>query len=159
MKGSEEAEAGGSPRRAGAGDGGRNPRTAAPGASEPPSGRDKPVAQDQQLIEELIERDNLNRAWKQVRRNRGSPGVDGRDLNQAQAYVKEHWNEIEAHLLAGTYRPKCHFAVSSTPPFRESRAAKRSAPRSVRALGDLGNQHDDKRGDEKFGDDACHGMR
>lgn len=106
MKGSEEAEAGGSPRRAGAGDGGRNPRTAAPGASEPPSGRDKPVAQDQQLIEELIERDNLNRAWKQVRRNRGSPGVDGRDLNQTQAYVKEHWNEIEAHLLAGTYRPK-----------------------------------------------------
>ena len=106
MKGSEEAEAGGSTRRAGAGGSGRNPQKAAPGASEPPSGKDNPVARDQPLIEELIGRDNLNRAWKQVRRNRGSPGVDGRDLDQTKAYLKEHWTEIESHLLGGTYRPK-----------------------------------------------------
>lgn len=106
MKGNEEAEAGGTARRAGAGDSGRNPQTAAPGASSDPSERINPVAQSQQLIEELIERDNRNRAWKQVRRNRGSPGVDGRDMDQTAAYLKENWPEIEAHLLAGTYRPK-----------------------------------------------------
>jgi RNA-directed DNA polymerase len=106
MNGSEEAEAGGSVRRAGAGDSGRNPQKAAPGASGDPSGKDKAVAQDQQLIEELIERDNLNRAWRQVRRNRGSPGVDGRDMDQTQACLKEHWEAIKGHLLAGTYRPK-----------------------------------------------------
>lgn len=106
MKGSEEAEAGGTSRRAVAGESGRNPQKAALGASGSPSGKGTSVAQDQQLIEELIERDNLNRAWKQVRRNRGSPGMDGRDMDQTQAYLKEHWEEIEAHLLAGTYRPK-----------------------------------------------------
>jgi RNA-directed DNA polymerase len=106
MKGNEQAEAGGTTHRAGAGDSGRNPREAAPGASSDPSEKDKPVAQNQQLIEELIERDNMNRAWKRVRRNRGAPGVDGRDMDQSASHLKEHWDEIEAHLLAGTYRPK-----------------------------------------------------
>jgi retron-type reverse transcriptase len=106
MNGSEEAEAGESARRTGAGDSGRNPQKAAPGASGDPSGKDKAVAQDQQLIEKLIERDNLNRAWKQVRRNRDSPGVDGRNMDQTQACLKEHWEAIKGHLLAGTYCPK-----------------------------------------------------
>jgi len=106
MKGNEEAEAGGTTRRAGAGDSGRNPRKGTPGASSDPSQKDKPVAQDEQLIEELIERDNLNRAWKQVRRNRGSPGVDGRDMDQTQAFLEEYWETVKGHLLAGTYRPK-----------------------------------------------------
>jgi len=106
MKGNEEAEAGGTPRQAVAGDSGRNPRKAARGASSAPSEKDNPVAQNHQLIEELIERDNINRAWKQVRRNRGAPGMDGRDMDQTQVYLKEHWAEIETHLLAGTYRPK-----------------------------------------------------
>ena len=106
MKGSEEVEACGTTRKAVAGDSGRNLRRAALGASCSPSGKDNSVAQDQHLIEELIERENLNRAWKQVRRNRGSPGVDGRDMEQSKAYLKEHWERIESHLLAGDYRPK-----------------------------------------------------
>lgn len=106
MKGNEGAEAGGTTRRAGAGESGRNPQTAAPGASRDPSQKAKPVAEDQQLIEELIERENLNRAWKQVRRNRGAPGVDGRDMEQTRSHLNGHWPEIREHLLAGTYRPK-----------------------------------------------------
>jgi len=112
MKGNEEAEAGGNSRRAGAGGSGRNPRRAALGASCDPSGKEQSVAQDQQLIEALIERDNLNRAWKQVSGNRGSPGVDGRDMDQTKAYLKEHWEEIEGHCFC-QYADDCNIYVGT----------------------------------------------
>ena len=34
-------------------------------------------ASTEQLLEEVCDRENLVRAWKRVRQNKGSPGVDG----------------------------------------------------------------------------------
>src|SRR5258708_3370781 len=60
----------------------------------------------EQLMEEVCNRENLVRAWKRVRRNKGSPGVDGMTIDDAKAYLREHWPGIRSQLLAGTYHPQ-----------------------------------------------------
>src|SRR6202048_2168502 len=60
----------------------------------------------EQLMEEVCERENLVRAWKRVRRNQGSPGVDGMTIDDAKNYLREHWPSIRSRLLDGTYQPQ-----------------------------------------------------
>lgn len=58
------------------------------------------------LMETLCERNNLQRALKRVRGNRGSPGMDGMGVDALADYLREHWPRIKAELLAGEYRPQ-----------------------------------------------------
>ncbi len=58
------------------------------------------------LLEEVIERGNLQRALQRVRQNQGSPGGDGMTVDELPEYLREHWPTIKAQLLAGTYRPQ-----------------------------------------------------
>ena len=60
----------------------------------------------EQLIEEVCDRENLVRAWKRVRQNKGSPGVDGMTIGDARDYLREHWPNIRSQLLEGTYQPQ-----------------------------------------------------
>lgn len=60
----------------------------------------------EQLMEEVCDRENLDRAWKRVQRNKGSPGVDGMTIDDAKVYLSEHWPDIRSHLLKGTYQPQ-----------------------------------------------------
>src|SRR2546421_2938478 len=60
----------------------------------------------EQLMEEVCDRGNLVRAWKRVRQNKGSPGVDGMTIDDAQSYLREHWPSIRSQLLEGTYQPR-----------------------------------------------------
>ena len=60
----------------------------------------------EQLMEEVCDRGNLARAWKRVRSNKGSPGVDGMTIAGATAYLREHWPNIRSQLLSGTYQPQ-----------------------------------------------------
>src|SRR5580700_3984590 len=70
----------------------------------------KPVPESpaltEQLMEEVCDRENLVRAWKRVRRNKGSPGVDGMTIDDAKDYLREHWPSIRSQLLDGTYQPQ-----------------------------------------------------
>lgn len=54
----------------------------------------------------VLSRDNLNRALKQVRRNKGAPGIDGMTVDELPDYLRQHWPEIRQQLLRQTYRPK-----------------------------------------------------
>ncbi len=54
----------------------------------------------------VLSRDNLNRALKQVRRNKGAPGIDGMTVDELPDYLRRHWPEIRQQLLQQTYRPK-----------------------------------------------------
>ncbi|RBP73341.1 group II intron reverse transcriptase/maturase [Marinobacter nauticus] len=54
----------------------------------------------------VLSRDNLNRALKQVRRNKGAPGIDGMTVDELPDYLRQHWPEIRQQLLQQTYRPK-----------------------------------------------------
>ena len=60
----------------------------------------------EQLMEEVCDRENLERAWKRVQRNKGGPGVDGMTIDDAKDYLREHWPDIRAQLLKGTYQPQ-----------------------------------------------------
>ena len=60
----------------------------------------------EQIMEEVCDRGNLERAWKRVRRNKGSPGVDGMTIDDTRAYLREHWPSIRSRLLDGTYQPQ-----------------------------------------------------
>src|SRR4249920_821319 len=57
-------------------------------------------------MEDLCERANLKKALRQVRRNKGSPGVDGMTVVGLKDYLKQHWPAIREQLLNGTYEPK-----------------------------------------------------
>lgn len=55
---------------------------------------------------EVLETGNLERALRQVRRNKGAAGVDGMTVDELEAYLEEHGQEICAQLEAGTYSPR-----------------------------------------------------
>src|SRR5208283_3499419 len=45
-------------------------------------------------------------AWKRVRANKGSPGVDGMTVRALPGYLKQHWPAIREQMLSGTYQPQ-----------------------------------------------------
>jgi RNA-directed DNA polymerase len=57
------------------------------------------------LIEQALSRANLVTAWKRVKANKGSCGVDGRSIEQTASWLKQQWPEIRASVLDGSYRP------------------------------------------------------
>ena len=58
------------------------------------------------LLDQVLERTNLQRALKQVRQNKGAPGIDGMTVDELPGYLRDHWLEIRAQLVAGSYRPQ-----------------------------------------------------
>jgi RNA-directed DNA polymerase len=57
------------------------------------------------LLCAALARENLQRAWKRVKVNKGSAGTDGLDIAQTAQYLKTAWPSIRQGLLRGTYRP------------------------------------------------------
>ncbi|MBO9329738.1 group II intron reverse transcriptase/maturase [Achromobacter xylosoxidans] len=57
------------------------------------------------LLEAALTRENLRQAFKRVRANRGSAGVDGLDIDQTARKLVTEWPVIRERLLQGTYRP------------------------------------------------------
>ena len=58
------------------------------------------------LMEEVLRRENLVKAYHRVRANKGASGVDGMTTDDLKPYLKEHWPRIEEQLIAGTYVPQ-----------------------------------------------------
>ena len=57
------------------------------------------------LLAQALTRENLQRAWQRVRQNGGSAGVDGLSIAETAEWLKRHWPEVKAALLAERYRP------------------------------------------------------
>ena len=58
------------------------------------------------LLAQALARGNMVAAWKRVKANKGSAGVDGRTVQQTGEYLKGAWPDIRGGLLDGTYRPQ-----------------------------------------------------
>ena len=84
------------------------PPDAAHEGTESPTAKREPEnpATGESLMEEVCERENLEDAWHQVRSNKGSPGIDGRTIDETRDYLREHWPTIREQLLNGTYKPQ-----------------------------------------------------
>jgi group II intron reverse transcriptase/maturase len=59
----------------------------------------------QGLLERAFARENLKRAWKRVKANKGAAGVDGLDIEQTAEHLLSQWAAIREQLLSGVYRP------------------------------------------------------
>ena len=57
------------------------------------------------LLEAILDRDNLNRAYKRVKRNRGAAGIDGMTVEEALPWLKERREELLRSIRDGSYMP------------------------------------------------------
>ena len=57
------------------------------------------------LLGSILERDNLNRAYKRVKANKGAPGVDGMTIEEALPWLKKHKAELLERIRKGHYTP------------------------------------------------------
>lgn len=60
----------------------------------------------QRFMEAVCDRDNLLRAYKRVKSNRGSAGVDGMTVHELGPWLGKHHGALIASLLDGSYRPQ-----------------------------------------------------
>lgn len=89
---------------------GRTPTVSGETASRPvsdealrPQGESENAGQG--LLERAFARENLKRAWKRVKANKGAAGVDGLDIEQTAEHLLTAWAGIRQQLLSGAYRP------------------------------------------------------
>ena len=57
------------------------------------------------LLEKVLERENLNRACKRVKANKGAIGIDGMTVYEALPWLKEHREELLESIRKGIYKP------------------------------------------------------
>ena len=58
------------------------------------------------ILGRILAKDNLNRAYKRVKANKGAPGVDGMTIEEALPWLKEHGNELIDRIRSGHYTPQ-----------------------------------------------------
>ncbi|HHW2052121.1 TPA: group II intron reverse transcriptase/maturase, partial [Pseudomonas aeruginosa] len=57
------------------------------------------------LLAQALAKANMEAAWKRVKSNRGSAGVDGLSIAETAEHLRTHWPRIRESLLDGNYRP------------------------------------------------------
>ena len=58
------------------------------------------------LLERILSRENLNRAYKRVKANKGAPGIDEMTVEDALPWLREHREELLDQIRSGKYKPK-----------------------------------------------------
>ena len=86
-----------------AGGRGEASRKASSDETSPP--RQGPPGAGRDLLRQALARENLQRAWKRVKANKGAAGVDGLDIARTAEHLRDAWPEIRRQLLDGSYRP------------------------------------------------------
>lgn len=66
--------------------------------------KDEPLSE--RLMEKICESSNLNRAYKRVKSNKGSPGIDGMTVDEMSAYIATHKEQLLESLRSGSYQPQ-----------------------------------------------------
>ncbi len=61
--------------------------------------RREPEGAGRGLLEQVFARENMQRAWKRVKANKGAAGVDGLDITQTAEHLRWAWPDLRQHLL------------------------------------------------------------
>ena len=64
------------------------------------------LEKEEELLEKMLSKENLNLAYKRVKANGGSHGVDGMRVEELLPYLKQHGQAIRQSILEGTYVPR-----------------------------------------------------
>jgi retron-type reverse transcriptase len=59
----------------------------------------------ERMLEEIMERNNLNKAFKRVKSNKGAHGVDGMEVEELLQYLKDKGDQLRQSILDGKYQP------------------------------------------------------
>ena len=57
------------------------------------------------LMERILNRNNLNMAYKKVKANKGAGGVDGMQVDELLPYLKQHGDELAQQIREGRFKP------------------------------------------------------
>ena len=68
--------------------------------------RESREADGTDLLERILSRENLNRAYKRVKANKGAPGIDGMTVEDALVWLREHREELLEQIRSGKYKPQ-----------------------------------------------------
>jgi len=61
--------------------------------------------QTDNLLERILQRDNLNAAYKKVKSNKGAGGIDGMSVDELLPYLKENQKQLIERIKEGKYKP------------------------------------------------------
>ena len=60
---------------------------------------------DNTLLESMLSNENIMEAYKQVKRNKGAPGIDGMTINELKGYLDENIDTIREQIRTRKYKP------------------------------------------------------
>lgn len=66
----------------------------------------KSKSDTENLLEKIVDRRNFFEAYKKVKANKGSHGIDGMRVDELLPYLKGNYENLKASLLSGTYKPQ-----------------------------------------------------
>jgi len=59
-----------------------------------------------ELLEKILDKKNMNEAYKKVCANKGAGGVDGMEIEELDGYIRENWDSIREQIRGRNYRPQ-----------------------------------------------------
>jgi len=84
---------------------GRNSGLNRIGAEDVATRREEPSPETTRLMEAVVERGNMRKAYARLVRNKGAAGIDRMTVAELRPYLIRQWVEVKEQLLDGTYRP------------------------------------------------------
>ena len=81
-------------------------QTAVRSEEAPPATEESTAPGKGGLMEGVCSRKNLLTALKRVRKNKGSPGIDGMTVQELGPYLRDNWPRLREELLSGKYQPQ-----------------------------------------------------
>ena len=70
------------------------------------SGKERSTQSMSELLEKILDKKNMNEAYKKVCANKGTGGVDGMELEELDGYIRENWNSIRERIRERSYKPQ-----------------------------------------------------
>ena len=70
------------------------------------SGKERSTQSMSELLEKILDKNNMNEAYKKVCANKGAGGVDGMEVEGLDGYIRENWDSIREQIRARSYKPQ-----------------------------------------------------
>lgn len=70
------------------------------------SGKERSTQSMSELLEKILDKKNMNEAYKKVCANKGAGGVDGMETEELDGYIRENWDSIKEQIRERSYKPQ-----------------------------------------------------
>lgn len=70
------------------------------------SGKERSTQSMSELLEKILDKKNMNEAYKKVCANKGAGGVDGMETEELDGYIRENWDSIKEQIRERGYKPQ-----------------------------------------------------